>query len=246
MAAVSLKRMSVRLPACLLPAILLATLLSASDWEAKPFTAWSQGEAYKVLTDSPWAHRQKVRLTWTRKEERRFTYQDVPGTTPSPTHTGLGPLGGIGAGKPKFNDQADLIFRWASALPVRQATAIFRMKDEKLEPSKLNGLIPQPDDDYVLEVFGIPVELAHMGAEAVESFAVRSVTLTTGQGRTVKANSAKVTLQPETLSLRIHFPRNPPLDPADKDIECHGDLQVLSFHVKFKLSSMRYQNRLEL
>lgn len=220
--------------------------LSAVDWNQRPFTDWDQGDAFKVLTDSPWAHRQKVRLNWMKKEERKFTYQDVPGTTPGPAHSGLGPLGGIGAGKPKLHNDAELIFRWASALPVRQATAVFRMKDEKIKPSNLNALIPQPENDYVLEIFGIPVEMAHMGAEAVESFAVRSVTLTTARGRAIKATAAKVTLQPETLSLKIHFPRTPPVEAADKEIQLRGDLQVLSFQVKFKLGEMNFQNHLEL
>ena len=231
------------------PALILMATVSlayAADWEHQPFTGWDRGEAVKVLTDSPWAHRQRARLTWLKKEERKFSYQDVPGTTPGTPHSGLGPLGGIGAGKSKFPDEADLIFRWASALPVRQATAVFRIKDEKLAASQLNSLIPQPEADYVLEVFGIPVELAHMGAEALEAFAVDSVTVKTASGRTIKATSAKVTLQPETLSLKVHFPRTPALELSDKEIECLGDLQVLSFHVKFKLSAMQYQNHLEL
>ena len=229
-----------------LAAILLTVPANAADWDRRPFSEWDKKEAFKLLTDSPWAQQHSAKLTWMKREERHFSYKDVPGTTPGPSHSGLGPLGGIGAGKSKYPESAELIFRWASALPVRQATAVFRMNDEKLDSSKLNSLIPQPESDYVLEIFGIPVELAHMGAEAVESFALSSVTLTTASGRTVKANGAKVTLQARTLSLSVHFPRTPQLEPSDKEIECAGDLQVFSFRVKFKLKEMQYQSHLEL
>src|SRR5262245_12158713 len=110
---------------------LSGSLLGAADWKNASFPNWSEDTVLRLLVDSPWANSRTVKMTWygNREANSHITYKDVPGTQPgtpaSSTAPGGSPVGGIGSGKirNKLPDSADLIFRWASALPVRQAKA---------------------------------------------------------------------------------------------------------------------------
>src|SRR5689334_4918527 len=97
-----------------------AAVLSAG-WKEQQFPHWDDDTVLRMLTDSPWARPKSVRIQWRKRDPRDITYKDIPGAdrgNPIPTNVGS-PVGGIGAGVPKSHlpDRADLIVRWASALP---------------------------------------------------------------------------------------------------------------------------------
>ncbi len=202
----------------------------------------------ELLTDSPWANARTVKLEWRKREDQPpITYKDVPGADPARRTPVGSPVGGIG-GKPRetLPDRADLIFRWASALPVRHARALYRMRDEKLPPGRLNELIGVPEDTYVLEVFGLPVVMAHQGAGSIESVFRQGTTLRTKSGRLLRPVRVEAVLGAAELTVRIHFSRVKPIEAKDREIEVTGDVQIMEFKEKFKLGSMQYQGRLEL
>jgi hypothetical protein len=218
----------------------------AGDFDAKPYTTWDERTVLRVLTDSPWSKPVTVSLTWVKREQQPASYKDIPGANGTKSNSSLGPLGGIGAPKPKYPTKADLLVRWVSALPVRQATGVYRQRTEKLDQIRTNEIIGADGDDYVLEIFGAPVELAHSGAESVEAIAVSAVTIRTAAGRLLKPTSAKVTLQGETLAIRVHFPRTLAVQPDDRELEVSADFQIFPLKVRFRLSAMTYLGRLAL
>lgn len=220
--------------------------LNAADWKNKPFTQWNEDTAGRVVTDSPWARQTRVLLTWHEREQTDITYKDIVGADPNPSRNSGGPLGGIGPRKPKMPTDADIIIRWASALPVRHAKAVYRMQEASGDTSKLNALIEQPSPDYVLEIFGVPAEVAHLGVESVSAVAKQSVTLKTSTGKVLRPSQAETKLNGLTLTIFVHFPRTQELTAADGDVECSGDFQIFHFKERFRLSSMKYMNHLEL
>lgn len=223
----------------------LTPVLSAGEWVKQAFPNWNDGLVLRLLTDSPWSRPLTVKLQWMKREERTITHRDIPGADRN-QNTSLGPLGGIGAPKPKFPDKADLIVRWVSAMPLRQATALYRQREEKLDPSRLPELVGLATDDYVLEIFGAPVELAHSGAESVEAIAVDTVKLTSPGGRSLKPSKAHVVLQGETLAIRVHFSKAELVRLEDKELECTADFQIFQVKTRFKLGEMVYSGRLEI
>lgn len=223
-------------------------MASAADWDSKPFPNWSDSAVLRLLTDSPWANPRTVKFEWRKREDQPpITYKDVPGADPTRRTPVGSPVGGIG-GKPKetLPDRADVIFRWSSALPVRHAKALYRLRDEKLPPARLNDLIGTPDADYVLEIFGLPVVLAHQGTGSVENVLKQGTYLKTRSGRLLRPVRVEALLKTLDLTVRIHFSRANPIELTDREIEVYGDAQVFEFKEKFKLSAMSYQGRLEL
>ncbi|MBI5084818.1 MAG: hypothetical protein HZB13_09510 [Acidobacteria bacterium] len=219
---------------------------AAEDWNKPPFPNWSDSTIARVVTDSPWAKRRTVPLEWRKREERPFSPSDVPGTGPNANKPFGSPVGGIGVPRTSLPYTADILIRWASALPVRQAKALYRQRDGKLDPSKIEELTGPPESDYVLEIYGVPAEVAHRGTGSIEALAVASVTMRTARGRVIKPGSAEAKLTGSTLTILVHFPRTVALERKDEEIECRGDFQIFRFAERFKLSSMMYLGRLEL
>lgn len=233
----------------LAPAALLA-LLSASapaqNLSNPPFPGWRDSTVLQVLTDSPWAKSSTVRLRWTKQTNEPISYKDVPGADRSPTRGTGSPIGGIGVPKIKLPIEANVLVRWASALPVRQAAALYKQRDSKLPEARINELVGVPQSDYILELRGIPSEIAHSGAESIELIARESCRLRTAAGRVIKPSSARVNIQGATLTVYVHFPRSEPISPNDREVEFAGDFQVFQVKQRFRLSAMTYLDRLEL
>lgn len=218
----------------------------AADWDSSKFPAWNENTVMKLLTDSPWAKPKSVDLIWKGREERQITYKDVPGAQQT-KQTPIGsPVGGIGAPKPKLPTKADLILRWASALPMRHARALYIQRSENRPPSDLNSLIDSRPPGYVLEIFGLPALVAHKGAGTIEHLLKQSATAVTRSGRTLRPEKATVTIQALSLIVHVQFPQAQPLTVADKEIEVSADLQIFTFREKFKLGAMVYQDNLEI
>ena len=227
-------------------AALFFSLLEAQNLDKPPFPGWRESTVLKLLTDSPWARPVKVSLRWTKREDQPVSYKEVPGADASPTRGSGSPLGGIGVPKIKLPLDAELIVRWASALPVRQAAALYKQRDAGLPPSKINEMVGVPSEDYILEIRGIPSEIAHSGAESVEMIARQSCRLRTASGRTLQPSRARVNIQGSTLTVYIHFPRTQPLTVGDRDVEFSADFQIFEFRQRFRLASMTYLGRIEL
>lgn len=227
---------------------LLALVAGAAEWTSKPFPDWSPDAVLRLLTDSPWSKGSSANIEWTKREARPLTYKDIPGADHGAAKDkGLGPLGGIGAPKPKLPIKADLLIRFPNALPMRHAKAMYRLRDEKLPPERLNALIDAPVSSfYVVEIFGVPSEVAHQGAGTIESLVTRSAYLRTRHGRKYQAARTEVTIQATTLKILVYFPNEEPLKIDDEEIEFFADIRLLRCKERFKLSAMTYMGRLEL
>jgi hypothetical protein len=230
------------------------TAAQAADWKNAAFPNWSEDAVMRLLVDSPWAHSRMVKLTWFGRKEAAgtITYRDIPGTRPgtpaSSTAVGGSPVGGIGSGKVrnKLPDTADLIFRWASALPVRQAKALYRAREQG-EAAKAPGLVESrgSSGSYAFEIFGLPTVAAHAGTEAISARLIKSAAIRTRVGRTIRAERAQTEVTGEQLTSTIYFPRTEPVRLDDQEIEVLGDGDLFEFRERFKLRGMRYLDSLE-
>jgi len=219
----------------------------AAEWNSKKFPEWAPDTVLSLLTDSPWSKGTSADIEWTKRELRPLTYKDIAGADHNVAKdSSLGPLGGIGAPKPKLPMKADLLIRFPNALPLRHAKALYRLRDEKLAADQLNALIDAPAQGYVVEIFGIPSEVAHQGAGSIESLVLRSAYLRTSGGRTYRPDRVDVSIQPETLKVLVRFPNEEPIRVSDGEVEFFADVQLFHCKQRFKLKSMTYMGRLEL
>jgi hypothetical protein len=219
----------------------------AADWRKQPFTEWAPAGVLRILTDSPWTRPKTVALQWRERERRPITYKDIPGADHGKANASLGPLGGIHPPKTKnkLEDRADILLRWVSALPVRHAVAMYKHREQG-EKGSLNSLIPPPEKDYVLEVYGLPLELAHAGLETIQNIATSGASLRLRNGRSIKASHSQASVQSDSLAIRIHFPSETPIALDDQELEVAVELQVTSIRERFRLAPMTYMGRLEI
>ncbi len=222
-----------RFAALLLPSSL--ALPAADDW-----TRWSDKKVLQILTDSPWAHRRRVRLEWWRREEAPPRAEEMPGATgPNMRRPGgANPIGGIGVPRTSLPLEADLIVRWSSALPVRQARALYLHRGQTGATRTLNELLEDQPEHAVLEIHGLPAQIAHKGAASVELAAMQGVRLRLPRGRTLAPLKARADLTGLTLDLYLHFDRQALA--AAGEIEVEADLQVARVRARFRAREMMY------
>ena len=196
-----------------------------------------------------------MKLQWygKREAERTITYKDVPGTRPgtpaSSTAQGGSPVGGIGSGRVNniLPDSARLIFRWASALPVRQAKALYRARQNKEDAAKAVEMVEaRAGSAYAFEIFGLPTVAAHAGTEAISASLTRSAAIRTKGGRLIRASRTVTELAGDVLSATLYFPREEPIVDDDREIEVLGDVELFSFGERFRLRDMHYLDSLEI
>lgn len=227
-------------------------LLAAAPWAlgraaADTWTDWSDRQVLRMLTDSPWARRRRVRLEWYRRDPAPPRAEDIPGATGPHMRRpeGGNPIGGIGVPRTSLPLEADLIVRWASALPVRQARALYLYRAQQHPVRTLNELLEEEPEHAVLEIHGLPAQMAHKGAGAVELAAVQGVRLRGARGRLLAPLKARADLAGLTLDLYLHFDRSA-VASLGGEVEVVADLQIAKFRERFRLSQMMYNGRLEI
>lgn len=237
--------------AAVLAALVCHTAGAADDWKKARFPDWSDDLVMKLVTESPWAKPLNVRLSWRKDEPRPFNPMDVPGVNRSPTAQpgmiqGGSPVGGIGAKKPKIPGDADIIVRWASALPIRQAKALYQQRDEKLPVQRATELIATRGGGYVLELHGAPAEVAHQGPETVADIARQSVVMRTKSGRVLRPVKAEARVNALSLTILVTFSDAEPIRVADREVEVTGDMQIFKFRASFPVAPMVYLGNVEM
>lgn len=227
---------------------LFAITLTAADWDRKPFPDWSDNEVLRLLTNSPWTRARSVDFQWHKRDLTQLDVRDIPGTSGpnAKTNQSYSPIGGIGVPRSSLPPSADLLIRWSSALPIRQAVALYKVRESKLDTKELNKLVGVAGPDYILEIHGLPAEVAHLGTGAVELAATRAVTVRTGSGRTLRPARAEARLDGLRLTLLLHFPRTTEITLADKDLDVEADFEIFRFRERYSLRQMRYLGALDL
>ncbi len=227
---------------------LLALSAFAADWDRKPFPQWSDQDVLRLLTNSPWSRPRSVNFQWYKRDRNKLDVRDIPGTSGpnAPTIQGGSPVGGIGVPRSSLPPSADLLIRWSSALPIRQAVALYKAREGKLDAAALNRLVGSAGPDYVLEIYGLPAEVAHLGAGTLELAATRAVTVKTSSGRTINPARAEARLDGLNVTLFLHFPRSSEFTLQDRGLEVDADFEIFRFKERFSLRSMRYLGHLDL
>lgn len=223
-------------------AALAAPAAGAGDWRD-----WDDRKVRRILTDSPWARRRRVRLEWFRREAAPPRAEDMPGATgPNMRRPdGGNPIGGIGVPRTSLPLEADLIVRWSSALPVRQARALYLHRAQANSSRTLPELLEERPGEAILEIHGLPAQIAHKGAGSVELAAMQGARLVLARGRGLAPLKARADLTGLTLDLYLHFDRAA-LASARGDIEVQVDLQIARFKQRFRVSQMYYGGRPEI
>jgi hypothetical protein len=251
----------------------VAPLAVAGFWEKKKFPEWTNEEIDTILTDSPWA--KPVTLAFNLKDlpgHQVFSWSDIglpsgvgfprggiglpggpigwpgggPRTSPGPRGgPGSGGSGGGGRGS-GVRTEVYLTMRWSSALPIKQALVLDKFGSDAKTSPEAREILEREETHYVIEVFGLPAQMATMGPERLAEELQLTASLNRNGKRPISPVEIEVPPHGEHLALTFRFPRTDPITLADKQVEFFSTAAPFEFKQKFKLKSMLYDGSLAL
>jgi hypothetical protein len=252
-------------------AILPVALWAKDFWEEKPFTSWTEKEALRILSDSPWGKVQNVNLLsseWGSNGEVRNPATNIPRVPNTPagggqgssgdvqgdpssgrTTQGAGVPGGYGADTGSPSRSVPFQVSWYSSLKVRQAMGRLGQLKGGISAEQVNSFLQQPVGNYVIAVSGPlmkPLEQASLESLKAKSFLISK-----------KDKNKKLELKEyvspkerkDGLAL-FTFPREingkPSLDAADEEVQFVTELTGFQIKTGFKLTKMMTDGKLDI
>jgi hypothetical protein len=246
----------------LIPLCSAVLLMAAASWQKKDFSQWTEDDAKKVLTDSPWSKQVAV-SGGTSGMQGEAPSAPMPSSSPAPSSggsssqsgsSGQAPSGGgtaapSGGGMSPSSAPAApetrVLIEWESATPVRLA---------ELKSKPGNGQVPaneietakKPVDSYVVAVIGVP----GTPQPGEEKQLASAATLVRKGKEPIQASSAKVQQLAGSggSAIIFNFPKNEPITLDDKSVEFRLAKGLLPSELRknFGLKDMQYQGKLDL
>ncbi len=223
--------------------------LVAGEFWQKPYTEWSDKDLAKMMTDSPWAKSASVSMSG-------------PGGGPPAMPGGGGGFGGGGGGRggpqggggSEFGPGApgsgppsfDVVARWQSALPIRQAFVRLKFGAEADKSSEAAKVLEQQERPYEIVLSG-PMGMFLGGKPGDAAKALSEVSfLSSRRTGPIKAVQIEVGKPGKTMDVVFAFPRSMPFTVEDKEVELVTKLGTSTLKYKFKLKEMVVNGKLEM
>ena len=239
---------------CIMAVIGATALLSADFWQKKKFSEWNEKEVAKILSDSPWARKVSAKVPSGSEGRGGRGGMDIGGGSPSDG----GDMGGGGGGKrgggasdilppaPSGVPTIDIVVWWHSALPIKQAIARYRLKDEAGASAEAAKILAQEEEYHIVGLIGIPQRLAGPKPEVLKSAAVLNVR----NVPPIEPAGVRVENTPGRVNIFLFFPKHQPGAHAfkveDSEVELVVKSPTIQFKQKFKLNDMVFDGKLEM
>lgn len=228
--------------------IACAPLIAINFWEDKDFTAWSDKEVGKMLTNSPWSHKVVI-LTPDLTLAGRvggLTGGVVGNGSRAGRTAGGGGVGGDGAGNLGGGSflgspqRTPLVVRWASARPVRQALA--RADPDKDAAATDLRRLEEPEAFYRVAVVGLLFGQAVGSASELQD----ATLLKRKGGAPIEPADVTFSYEGDLLTIEFSFPRTDAITLDDREVEFFTRLGTSELRTKFKLKDLVIGNQLLL
>jgi hypothetical protein len=222
--------------------------LVAADFWQKPYMNWSEKDAGKMMTDSPWAKSASLSMGG-----------PGAGAPEMPPGGGGGFGGGMargpqGGGGSEFGPGAqgsapptfDVAARWQSALPIRQALVRLKFGAEADKSAEAIKVLDQKERPYEIVLSG-PMGMFLGGKPEDSAKALSEVTfLSSRRTGPIKPIQIEVGKPGKTIDVLFAFSRSMPFTVEDKDVELTTKLGKSTVRFKFKLKDMVLNGKLEM
>jgi hypothetical protein len=229
-------------------------LWAADFWTTKPFTEWTDKDAQRMETNSPWSRPLSVPTGeggggggGTGKGGRSKggggggggddSVMSSPGGGRGIQEVGGGGLGG--------GSSIMLTVSWRTALPVRQAVAKAKYGDEAATSPEAKKLIEEDQKYYAILLTGIPGRSVRNG-DKMKELLLQNTTLTVKGKDPIQASDVQSGGNEQKALVLFLFPKTAPLSVDDKDVEFATKLGPLVVRQKFHLKDMVFNGKLEL
>ena len=207
-----------------------AVLAAADFWEEEEFTAWSDREVQRMMSNSPWAKR--VTVVFPRPPSAVIS--DEVGAV-------RGGRGGFGGNPFGGSPQSRLIVQWRSALPMRQAIVRGRIGEGgPLDPAG-RQLLAQVPSGYFIVVSGLPRPFARLAPDALTEARLER------RGKPpILPLQASAQREGNGAALVYLFPRDNAITLEDEEVEFVTEVAEATIKRKFEIEDMVVNGDLEL
>lgn len=222
--------------------------LAAAEFWQKPYMEWSDKDAGKMMTDSPWAKSASVSMGGPGGGG------GAPPAMPPGGGGGFGGGGPQGGGGSEFGPGAqgsapptfDVVARWQSALPIREAFVRLKFGGEADKSPEASKVLEQQERPYEIVLSG-PMGMFLGGKPGDAAKALSEVSLLSSR-RTgpIKPVQIEVGKPGKTMDVVFVFPRSMPFTLEDKEVELITKLGASTLKYKFKLKDMVLNGKLEM
>ena len=211
-----------------------AVLAAADFWEEEEFTAWSDREVQRMMSNSPWAKRVTVVFP-------RPPRAVVDDSTRGAQAAGRGGRGGFGGDPFGGSPQSRLIVQWRSALPMRQAIVRGRIGEGgPLDPAG-RQILAQVPSGYFIVVSGLPRPFARLAPDAMTGARLER------RGKPpILPLQASAQREGNGAALVYLFPRDDAITLDDDEVEFVTEVAEATIKRKFGLEDMVVNGDLEL
>jgi len=236
---------------------LLAICLWAADfWQTKPYTDWSEKEAQKVETNSPWAKQVPVSLGGSGREGGPDTGRskrggsgaggDLESGSGSSGSGGRGNTSEVGGGMvPGGGANLLLTISWRTALAIREAVAKEKYGAEAATSADAKKLIDEEQKVYAILVSGLPGKSLR-GSDSMKAMLIENTTLSVKGKDPIHPSDIQTGGNDQKSAVLFLFPKTSPLSVDDKDVEFSSKLGPIVVKQKFHLKDMVFNGKLEL
>ena len=225
-------------------------VLGKDFWDDKPFTEWSQQEAMKILSESPWARTQTVMagvLGAGQQQSNNSRVKDLPRVQSPGSNSGAGlSQAGVSFGA---GDSVPLFIRWHSSARIRQALGRLGQLQQNVPEAEARKFAETSVEDYQIAVTG-PL-LDAFNQMSLSSF--QEKTFLTSKKNKAKRIALKSYAAPKDRQDGIalfSFSRlvdgKPALTAEDDEIEFVAQGGKINVKASFKLSKMMSDGKLDL
>jgi hypothetical protein len=219
-------------------------------WEEKPFTQWSEQEAMKLLSESPWARTQTVMagtMAGAQQQSNSDRVKSLPRVASAGSNSGAGlSQTGVSFGA---GDSIPLFVRWHSSTRIRQALGRLGQLQQNVPEAEVRKFAEAPVEDYQIAVTG-PL-LDAFNQMSLTSFQEKSF-LTSKKNKTRKI-ALKSYVAPKDRQDGValfSFPKQidgmPGFTAEDDEVEFVAQAGKINLKASFKLAKMMSDGKPDL
>ncbi len=214
-------------------------------WQNKPSAVWTEGDAWVVLENSPWAKTTVAGIARRQSEDERR----AGGNMGQPTGVGYDGIDdkrvrpilptSVFTAAPTPPSKAQIIrllVRWESALPVRVA----ELKTGEAQPPTLS------DDGYIIAVYGVPASFAKGDPTSLGKPLRESAFLRREGKKDVYPSRVEVFELESNVLVTYLFPLSAEISKNESVVEFSALIGRLQVSQHFLVQEMQFQGKPEL
>lgn len=235
-----------------LPVLACAAVFGATEvWNIKDSSIWTDAEANSILNKSPWAKQVKAQAGQGGQAQRGGRGMGRRGGMGYPGGGGGYPGGGRGG---QTNAQPmNVVVRWESAKPVREAEARLQKLNASSSDSENKPAVTSFENHYVISVIGLRAGSGgrNQSDDGGSAGQARDQLLTYTQlvlknKAPLSPDDIKVKNRDGANEIQFFFAKTSPITMDDKEVTFRTTINRLKVEDKFDLKKMTRNKKLEL